>query len=77
MAFEYKNRAWLKSMPEHTAETIQAITSQFAKGGTDNLENPQILNTPEIEGAGGLSALRRSGNPAEAFTETKKRVFAA
>ena len=76
-AFEYKNRAWLKSMPEHTAETIQAITSQFAKGGTDNLENPQILNTPEIEGAGGLSALRRYGNPAEAFTETKKRVFAA
>lgn len=76
-AFEYKNRAWLNSLPVNTAVTIQAIASQFAKGGTDNLENPQILNTPEILGAGGLEALRGYGNPAEAFSETKKRMFAA
>ena len=76
-AFEYKNEEWLSAMPGPTANTVLAIASQFARGGTDNLENPQIFNTPEVAGAGGLAALRDLGPPAETVAETKRRMFAA
>ncbi len=45
-AFEYKNRGWLGAMPQAAANAVRAIASQFARGGTDNLENPQIFSTP-------------------------------
>ena len=76
-AFEYKNRSWLVNMPQAAANTVCAIASQFAKGGTDNLENPQIFSTPEVAGAGGLAALREYGPPAQSVAETKRRMFAA
>ena len=76
-AFSYKNVRWLKAMSEEASEVIQAIASQFAKGGTDNLENPQIFQTPEVVQAGGAAALRQLGNPEEAYAETKLRMFKA
>ena len=39
-AFGYKNREWLDAISEGASGVIRAIASQFAKGGTDNLENP-------------------------------------
>ena len=76
-AFTYKNQAWLHTMPAHTAETIQAIASQFSKGGTDTLESGTIFRTPEVVRAGGRLALEDYGDPPKIFSETKKRMFAA
>ena len=76
-AFTWKNHDWLSAMPEQAARTIQAIASQFARGGTENLENPQLLRTPEIRQAGGLPALQGYGEPGEAIRQTKLRMFEA
>ena len=76
-AFEYKHGGWLSGMPDPAARTVQAIVSQFAKGGTENLENPQIFTTPEVAAAGGLNALQAYGEPAFTVAETKRRMFAA
>ena len=76
-AFTWKNEAWLSAMPEQAARTIQAIASQFARGGTENLENPQIFSTPEVREAGGLTALRGYGDPGDAVRQTKLRMFEA
>ena len=76
-AFTYKNQEWLDSIPEQTAEVIKAIASQFARAGTDTLENPQIFSTPEVAQAGGIAALQAYGNPREALDQTKIRMFTA
>lgn len=77
IAFPHKNRAWLSTMPDSTASAILAITSQFAKGGTDNLESPQIFGTPELRNTGGLTALRQAGDPRVLLARTKHRLFQA
>ena len=76
-AFEYKNQYWLSNMPARTAAAVRAIASQFARGGTDNLENPQIFSTPEVANAGGLGALREFNEPALMISEIKQRMFRA
>ncbi len=76
-AFERRNRRWLSDMPDDTAATVRAIASQFARGGTETLENPQIFNTPEVAAAGGLRALQKRALPARMIAETKLRMFAA
>ena len=76
-AFEYKNRRWLSRMPAPAANTVLAIASQFARGGTDNLENPQIFRTPEVANAGGISALEQYRPAARMVSETKRRMFTA
>ena len=76
-AFAHKNRDWLAQMPETAANAIRAIVTQFALGGTENLENRGIFRTPAIQEAGGLTALRDYGEPRDALTETKRRMFSA
>ncbi len=77
MAFTYKNEDWLNALSQRAAVTIRAIASQFERGGTEGLENPQIFQTPEVRLAGGLAALQTTGNPRELLIETKTRMFAA
>ena len=77
LAFTYRQEEWLQSLPRETARVINAVASQFERGGTDGLENPQIFNTPEVKSAGGLKALKLAGNPRELLSETKQRMFAA
>ena len=77
IAFTYKHEDWMKGLPERAVATIRAIASQFERGGTDGLENPQIFQTPEVKSAGGLAALQAAGNPRELLTETKIRMFTA
>ncbi|HPU86706.1 MAG TPA: hypothetical protein PLE60_15370, partial [Candidatus Latescibacteria bacterium] len=77
LAFTYKHEDWINGLPEKTAATVRAIASQFERGGTEELENPQIFQTPEVRAAGGLAALRIGGTPAELLHETKARMFAA
>ena len=76
-AFESRNSHWLIDMPPVTEKTVRAIASQFARGGTDDLENPHIFSTPEVAGAGGVAALRQFGRPAEIVIDTKRRMFSA
>jgi len=74
-AFGYKNRDWLSSMPPATAATVQAIAAQFAQGGIDELERPQVFDLRAVAQAGGLAALRQLGKPADVLTRTKERLF--
>jgi len=76
-AFRYKHQDWLAAMPAPTAETVKALAAQFARAGTDGLENREVFQTPEVVHAGGLAALKTLGKPREVLMETKKRMFAA
>lgn len=76
-AFSYKNANWLKSLPDKTSLTIQALADQFARGGTDELENPNIFQTPEVVKSGGLPALKAFGKPVEILHKVKEKVFVA
>jgi type I restriction enzyme R subunit len=76
-AFTYKHTSWLQALPPAAAATVRAIAAQFARGGTEGLENPRIFQTPQVSNAGGLAALRAVGEPAEVLKETKERMFAA
>ena len=73
-SFEYKNQDWLESIDSKSADVIKALASQFSRGGTLNLENPQIFRTPEVVNAGGVSALSGMDDP---LVETKQRLFKA
>ena len=73
-SFNDKNEEWLNSMDSKSAGVIKALASQFSRGGTENLENPQIFKTPEVANAGGVSALSSMDNP---LIETKQRLFKA
>ncbi|NOX56629.1 MAG: DEAD/DEAH box helicase family protein, partial [Planctomycetes bacterium] len=77
LAFSYKHEDWLNALPAGARATIRAIAGQFERGGTEELENPQIFQTPEVRAAGGLDALRQAGKPSELLHETKLRMFAA
>ncbi len=76
-AFTYKHSTWLNTMPDATSATLKALTAQFARGGTESLENPHIFQIPEVVRAGGLKALEAIGKPAEILHHTKERIFAA
>lgn len=76
-AFTYKHKPWLGRLPDPSRMTLLALVAQFARTGTEGLENPQIFQTPEVSHAGGLSALKTLGKPAEILQKTKQRIFAA
>jgi len=76
-AFTYKHAGWLGALPEPASKTLKALAAQFARAGTDGLENPQVFQTPEVAQAGGLPALKALGKPADILRETKERLFAA
>ncbi len=76
-AFSYKHDRWLAGLPPATAETLKALAGQFARTGTDALENHQVFQTPEVVRSGGLSALKAFGQPADILRETKRRIFAS
>jgi type I restriction enzyme R subunit len=76
-AFTYKAKPWLDTMPPPTAATVKALSSQFARAGTEALETPHIFNTPEVVKAGGIAALKLFGEPAALLVNTKERLFAA
>jgi len=76
-AFTYKHAAWLAGLPPVASATLKAMAAQFARAGTDGLENPEIFHTPAVVQAGGLAALKVLGKPADVLRETKQRMFAA
>ena len=76
-SFGYKNAEWLHGLPTEAQRTLEALVSQFAKAGTEGLENQYVLQAPEVTRAGGLRALQMLGKAAEILRETKRRLFAA
>ena len=76
-AFAYKHADWLAGLPPKAAATIKALASQFSRAGTDGLENLHIFETKEVRTAGGLTALKAVGKPADVLRQTKERMFAA
>ena len=76
-AFGYKHAGWLAGLPAATRATLKALAGQFARGGTEGLENAHVFQTPEVVRAGGLAALKALGRPADVLRETKERMFAA
>jgi type I restriction enzyme R subunit len=77
LAFRFKNESWLEAMPPAARGVILGIAGQFAKNGTDALENREIWRVPAIQTAGGLAALRAVGKPLEALQDAKTRLFSA
>jgi type I restriction enzyme R subunit len=76
-AFSYKHAQWLEALPDKSVAVLRAIARQFARAGTEELENPGVFQTPEVVKAGGLDALRPLGKPADVLLDTKRKMFAA
>lgn len=77
LAFRYKHNDWLRRLPAKTRAAVIAVADQFKHGGTDDLENQYLFETPEVKAAGGAAALSEGGDAAELIRETKERIFAA
>ena len=77
LAFRYKQNDWLVRLPEKTRAVVVAVADQFKHGGTDDLENSYLFQTPEVAAAGGVVALMAGGDPGALIRETKERIFAA
>lgn len=67
---------WFASVDEDAAIVLKGIGQQFAAGGTDALESPLLWDVPQIKQAGGVSALRKVGHPADVMHDAKVRLFA-
>jgi type I restriction enzyme R subunit len=76
-AFTYKHESWLGSLQPSAAATLKALASQFARGGTDGIENPQVFQTLEVKQAGGLGALKALGKASDVLSRAKLLLFSA
>jgi len=74
-AFVYKHEDWLNALPKPATATLKAIAMQFELGGTEGLENQQLLQVPAVRKAGGLAALRAAGDAKLLLNEAKERMF--
>ena len=68
----YKHADWLADMPPKAPRRSRRWRRQFVRAGTDGLENPHIFETQEVRTAGGLTALKAVGKPADVLRETKE-----
>lgn len=73
--FINQNQNWFSGMEAKAASVLQGLGHQFAQGGTDALESPNLWEVPEIKLTGGLSALRSLGTPGTVMQEAKARLF--
>lgn len=74
--FRHDNAGWLTNMPPDSRAAVEALAGQFARGGTEELETPDVLRVPAVARAGGLAALKKLGAPAEVLRETRARLLA-
>jgi len=77
-AFPFKNKVWLREMPDDTAATLTALAHQFERGGIEELEAETVFDASAVAQAGGLRALRDGGRePAALLDATKRKLLAA
>jgi type I restriction enzyme R subunit len=74
-AYLEQQAPWFASVDAKAAIVLQGIGRQFGAGGTDALESAKLWNVPEIRKAGGFTALKAMGKPAEVILEAKVRLF--
>lgn len=78
LAFDYKNKEWLMSLPGDSANVIKALAKQFEENGIEELESPEIFDVVEIKRAGGIKALAKTGmNLGYVISEVKMGLLAA
>lgn len=75
--FRRDQAAWLGVMPPDARAAVEALAGQFARGGTEELETPDVLRVPAVARAGGLAALKKLGPPADVLRQTRARLFSA
>lgn len=73
--FRRDQATWLRVMPPDSRAAIEALAVQFARGGTEELETPDVLRVPTVARAGGLAALKKLGPPSEVLRQTRARLF--
>ena len=76
--FLSNNDGWLVAMPAPSANTLRALGEEFAKGGTEGLNNGELFNVQRIKTASGGSpfkALGLVGKPNEVVRDFKARIF--
>lgn len=74
--FSFRNKQWLKELPEQTQNTLVAIAGQFSKGGIDQLETETLFAVQEVQKSGGFPALLGlSQDPDYFINETKLRLL--
>ncbi|VVB92189.1 Uncharacterised protein [uncultured archaeon] len=59
LAFDYKNKDWLLSLPGDSVNVIKALARQFEENGIEELESPEVFDVAEIKRAGGIKALAK------------------
>lgn len=75
-AFTYKNKKWLRDLPDPAAEVITAISSQFGDGGIEELESESLFDAQSVKAAGGFAALLGASEPPQVLIhETKVRLL--
>jgi type I restriction enzyme R subunit len=75
--FRSRHKPWLDGLPPSGRAVMLALAQQFARGGTEELENPSVLRVPAVARAGGLGALRALGKPQDVLKTTRERLFEA
>lgn len=75
--FRVDHAEWLAPMPPDTRATVLALVGAFKLGGTEELENSGVLQTPAVRRAGGLAALARLDAPMQVLRQARERLFAA
>jgi len=74
--FSFRNKQWLKDMPQHTQDTLIAVAKQFEKGGIEQLETETLFATQEVQKSGGFPALLGLPKEPDYFiNETKVRLL--
>lgn len=68
---------WLVRLPLPSVKVIRAIVRQFERAGTEALEKNELFQTPEVQQANGVAALREGGEPSELLKKTKETLFVA
>lgn len=75
--FRVDHAEWLAPMPPDARATVLALMGAFKLGGTEELENSGVLQTPAVRRAGGLAALAKLGVPAQVLRQAREKLFAA
>jgi type I restriction enzyme R subunit len=74
-AYLREQAPWFEAAGEKAGAVLRGVGHQFGLGGTEALESEYLWAVSEIRRAGGLSALRPLGPPAEVLREAKLRLF--
>lgn len=75
--FGFRNKEWLKTLPNPTKNVLISIAGLFAKGGIEELEINELFDEHEVKQNGGFEALiNLPQQPGYYINETKLRLLA-